>query len=237
MTAEQLLDSLHRAVGKAIASESLNLNPSGDRPASQFLDLGTPCRAWEFTALSNERDRPALALPMAQANVDVLTAFGWRQSRQNPTSVRDDGPSPAQTLVLANGVTGTRIVRLSDDSALTELFLQDRPLPDLVRDLFFRVLSRPPTPAENAATLGYLQESFATRRVRGAVRRSSALKSDSRVSWSNHLSSEATVIRMNEERRLRLGDAPTRRLTPRFRERAEDVVWALINSPEFVVVP
>lgn len=33
------------------------------------------------------------------------------------------------------------------------------------------------------------------------------------------------------------GEPPTARLTDDFRERVEDVLWALINSPEFVVVP
>lgn len=237
MTAEQLVDSLHRGVGKSIASEALNLNPAGDRPASQFLDLGVPCRAWQFAALSNERDRPALALPLAQPTVDVLTAFGWRQSRQNPVSVRDDAPSPGQTLVLANGVLGTRIVRLSDDSALTELCLEERPLESLVRETFLRLLSRPPSAREGAATVAYLRPFYPTRRVPGMARQATVLRSDNRVSWSNHLSAEATVIRMAEERRLRMGDEPTRRLTTPFRERFEDVVWALINSPEFVLVP
>src|SRR5262245_40290471 len=120
MTAEQLVDSLHRAVGKRLNSEPLNLNPTGDRSPEQFLDLGTPCRGWQFSALSNERDRPALALPQAQSIVDVLSAYGWRPSRQSPASAREDGPSPMQTLLLANGIMGTRLVRLSDDSALTE---------------------------------------------------------------------------------------------------------------------
>jgi hypothetical protein len=83
--------------------------------------MGKPSRAWQLTALSNERDRPALALPIAQALVDVMTAYGWRQSRQSPATARDDASSPMQTLVLANGVLGTRVVRLSDDSAFTEL--------------------------------------------------------------------------------------------------------------------
>ena len=63
------------------------------------------------------------------------------------------------------------------------------------------------------------------------------MKTDNRVSWSNHLSSEATLIRMEEERKLRMGDEPTNRLTPEFRERFEDALWAMVNSPEFVMVP
>jgi hypothetical protein len=64
-----------------------------------------------------------------------------------------------------------------------------------------------------------------------------AAKTDNRVSWSNHLSAEATLIRMDEERKLRMGDEPTRRLTPEFRERFEDALWAMVNSPEFVMEP
>ena len=63
------------------------------------------------------------------------------------------------------------------------------------------------------------------------------MKTDNRVSWSNHLSAEATLIRMEEERKLRMGDQPTKRLTPEFRERFEDALWAMINSPEFVMAP
>jgi hypothetical protein len=60
---------------------------------------------------------------------------------------------------------------------------------------------------------------------------------DGRVSWSNHLSAEASLIRMEEERKLRFGDQPTARLTKNFRERYEDMLWALMNSPEFTMVP
>jgi hypothetical protein len=78
---------------------------------------------------------------------------------------------------------------------------------------------------------------YANRLVKGASAATSSMKTDSRVSWSNHLSAEATLIRMEEERRLRMGDEPTRRLTKEFRERFEDGLWALLNSPEFVVLP
>lgn len=237
MTAEQLVDSLHRSVGKDILTEELNLNPAGNRPPRQFLNLGKPARAWEFTALSNERDRPALALPMAQSVVDVLTTFGWRQSRQSPVTNRDDAPREMQTLILANGVLGTRMVRLSDDSAVTELCLQDLPLKQLLEQIFLRVLSRPPSDNELQLFVEYLQPSYSDRKVAGARREIVTLEADRRVSWSNHLSPEATLIRMEEERRLRLGDEPTGSLKPEFRERFEDTLWALVNSPEFVLVP
>jgi len=237
MTAEQLVDSLHRSVGKDFQCEELNLNPAGDRPPKQFLNMGKPERAWQLTALSNERDRPALALPIAQSLIDVMSAYGWRQSRQNPATTRDDAPSPMQTLVLANGILGTRIARLSDDSEITRLCLQDVPLKELIQETFMRVLSRPPSVEEHRLFGELLGGVYTTRKVKGAAAVMTTMKTDSRVSWSNHLSAEATLIRMEEERRLRMGDEPTRRLTKEFRERFEDALWAMLNSPEFVVLP
>lgn len=237
LSAEQLVDSLHLAVGKTFDCEELNLNPAGDRPPSQFLNMGRPERAWQMTALSNERDRPALALPIAQSLVDVLTTYGWRQSRQAPASTRDDAASPMQTLILANGTLGTRIVRLSDDNAVTELALKDQPLDALLRQTFLRFLSRDPEPEELRSLSQYLSPHYSARIVKGAELTATGRKTDNRVSWSNHLSAEATLIRMEEERKLRLGEEPTHRLSPAFRERFEDVLWALVNSPEFVLMP
>jgi hypothetical protein len=237
MTAEQMVDSLHLAVGKPFECEEMNLNPAGDRSPSQFLNMGKPTKAWQMTALSNERDRPALALPIAQSAVDVMSVYGWRQSRQNAASSRDDAASPMQTLILANGILGTRIVRLSDESYFTEFALKDIGLDELIRDAFLRILSRPPTADEAKMFAGLLQPHFAGRKVAGAQVSRSAMKTDNRVSWSNHLSAEATSIRLEEEKKLRMGEQPTARLTPAFRERFEDTLWALINSPEFVMVP
>jgi len=237
LTAEQVVDSLFLSVGKRFACEEMNLNPAGDRPPSQFLNMGVPERAWQLTALSNERDRPALALPIAQSLIDVMTAYGWRQSRQNAVTTRDDAASPIQSLILANGIVGTRIVRLSDDSAITTLCLRDEPLDRLIDETFLRVLSRPPSAKEARTFRELLQPYYASRKVKNAGMTASAMKTDNRVSWSNHLSAEATLIRMDEERKLRMGDQPTKRLTPEFRERFEDTMWAMVNSPEFVVVP
>ena len=239
LTAEQLIDSLHQIAGKGLDSEELNLNPLGDRPLRQFLNMGKPKRAWEMTALSNERDRPSLALPRAQAIVDLLSSYGWRQSRQSPQTARDDGPSPIQTLALANGSTGTRAVRLSDDSYFTRLALADRPLEGMIDDIFVRALTRQPTRDEKAMMVDYLEPFFEDRIMPltddGSISREK--KTDTRISWANHFDTQSTLIRMEEERRVRMGDPPTERLRSEFRERFEDVVWALVNSPEFTVIP
>src|SRR5262249_36260289 len=143
MTAEQVVDSLFLSVGKRFDCEELNLNPAGDRPPKQFLNMGAPPRAWQLTALSNATDRPAVAVPIAHSRVGVLTLSGWRPPRQFPVTTRDVAASPMQTLILANGIMGTRIVRLSDDSAFTGLSLEGLSLDQLVEETFLRVLSRP----------------------------------------------------------------------------------------------
>ena len=40
----------------------------GTQVEKNMISLGIPRRAWEFTSLSNERDRPSLAIPKAQAS-------------------------------------------------------------------------------------------------------------------------------------------------------------------------
>jgi hypothetical protein len=57
------------------------------------------------------------------------------------------------------------------------------------------------------------------------------------VSWSNHLNAEATKIKLEAERAARAGDPPSERIAAPWRERMEDAVWALVNSPEFMFVP
>ena len=240
MSAEQLVDSLHAVAGKGLDSEELNLNPLGNRSLSQFLNMGTPRRAWEMTALSNERDRPSLALPRAQAIVDMLSSHGWRQSRQSPASSRDDSPSPMQALALANGSTGVRVTRLSDDSFFTRLALEDRPMDEMVDEVFLRTLTRLPTAVERQTMVDLLGPYFADRIVATDADYGGAgpsKKTDGRVSWGNHFDPESNRIRMEEERRVRMGDPPTTRLTTEFRERFEDMVWALVNTPEFSIIP
>ena len=54
------------------------------------------------------------------------------------------------------------------------------------------------------------------------------------VSWSNHLTEEANQIKIELEAAARRGDPPTASLRAEWRERLEDVLWALLNSPEMI---
>lgn len=238
LTAEQVVDSLFAAAGKPFRSEMLSLDPEGRRPASSFLNLGEPTRAWQFTSLSNERDRPALALPMAQSVVDLLTAFGWRDARPYPLTVREEAATPLQALALAHGLAGRRIASLSEDSAFTELALQEQPVEQLVERLFLRVLARRPGAEEARPFVALLSEGYAERRLpEGEATYNPPRRPWTAVSWSNHLSAKATELKQQLEQQAQAGDPPTGRLRPQWRERMEDAVWAVVNSPEFVFVP
>ena len=57
------------------------------------------------------------------------------------------------------------------------------------------------------------------------------------LSWSNHLNAKSTDIKYEVEQKARLGDEPTPRLAKDWRERMEDMLWATLNSPEFIFIP
>lgn len=237
LTAEQMVDSLYVAAGKQFDAEVLTLDPEGRRPDSSFLNLGVPRRAWHFCSLSNERDRPALALPVAQTIYDLLTVFGWRDSRPSSQSSRPTEATVLQSLTLANGSAGHRLIQLSDGSALTEQVIQADAIDRLTESLFLQILTRRPDSEESQLIEQELNAGFADRIIADAVVPDQPVIKRNQVSWSNHLNPEATRIKQELELAARAGDPPSVRLTPEWRIRAEDVVWALMNSPEFAFIP
>ncbi|MGH7170786.1 MAG: DUF1553 domain-containing protein, partial [Gemmataceae bacterium] len=239
LSAEQIVDSLFAATGKPFHLEEISLDIDGRRSLGSSITLGKARRAWMLASTSNERDRPSLALPRVQAVADVLQAFGWRGSRQEPTSVREQSPNVLQPAILANGTMGIWLTRLSDDHGITQMALKSRSLESFLDALFLRLLTRKPTPDERETYLAYLRPGYAER-IRPVAAPSAPRKPrrpEPYVSWSNHLNPEATLVRQRQEAAARKGDPPTARLDPQWRVRLEDVLWSLLNSSEFVFVP
>ncbi|HEY5311491.1 MAG TPA: DUF1553 domain-containing protein [Pirellulales bacterium] len=233
LSAEQLVDSIFVIAGKPLEAEELNFDPHGSQG---FLKLPAPKRAWQCASLANERDRPALALPVNQQIVDVLSAFGWRETRPDPVTRGAIETGPLQPLLLANGLMVNHALRLTEDSGLLAHCLQATSPADLAERLFVCVLARPPDAGERAAIAAVLTPGF-DRRLTGkpAVRR--AAHKAAHVDWDRHLQGANTTEQLQAAKSVRQGPPPTVRLSADFRERAEDVVWALVNSPEFVLVP
>ena len=236
LSAEQVVDSLFAATGKPFRTEEASLDIDGIREQANSLSLGQPRRAWMLTSTSNERDRPALALPRIQAVCDVMAAFGWRASRPDPVTDRESSANSLQPAILGNGTMGTWVTRLSEDHGITALALEATSPEALTDALFLRLLSRHPSAAEQARYSAYLGDGFAERRrtAEKAAAPNGPRRPEYYVSWSNHLNDMATTVRMQQEAAARKGDPATDRLTTAWRRRAEDVVWALVNSPEFL---
>lgn len=239
LSPETTVDALYDAAGKSYETEAMTLDLDGGRDAINSHDLGAPTRAWHFVYLSNDRDRPALSLPRAQAVTELLTAFGWTGDRQQAVTDRRSEPGVLQPALLANGAAAIRLTRLTDESPITSAALDAKDADQLVDGLFLRILTRSPTPSERETFAAPLREGFADRRIQAESSNTppAPRRTYPYVSWSNHLSPEASRIRLAEEAALRQGPPPTKRLAAKWRERLEDAVWALLNAPEMVIIP
>jgi hypothetical protein len=237
--AEQIVDSLFAATGKPFRTEEVCLDIDNQRDLKNSITLGKPYRSWMLTTSSNERDRPSLALPRMQAVGDVLSAFGWRGSRQDPISKRDTDPNVLQPAILSNGTVGIWLTRLSDDHGVTALALkQDQNVQDFVDQLYLKLLTRYPTPEEKQLYTRHLSEGFDQRIVANPPAEPKTTRMQQKyVSWSNHLDGEATTVRMLEETEARKGEPPTQRLRAIWRNKLEDTLWAILNSPEWAFSP
>ncbi|MBX3415648.1 MAG: DUF1553 domain-containing protein [Pirellulales bacterium] len=238
LSAEQVVDSLVAASGQPLDVEELTFDPDGRRPASNRLTLGVPRRAWMLADLANERDRPSLGLPRARALADLMEAFGWSGARQNPRTDREADPNVLQPGVMANSTASVLLTRAVEGSGLAELAVVATSPETLVDRLFLRYVSRLPSDAERAPLASTLAEGFAQRIVPASeVEAPASPAALPRVTWSNHLSPDASTIALELERRARSGLPADGRLRPAWREAYEDVVWSIINIREFVWLP
>jgi len=238
LTAEQIVDGLYHATGLPMEVGELNMDRDGSRGSDIFLNLGMPRRSWQYISLSNERDRPSLAFPRIQAVIDTLKQFGWRPSRQEPLTERESSVHALQPGILSNGVLTTWLTRLSPQHGLTDASLESDSVEALLENVFQRFLTRPPTKEELKSFSALLADGFETRIIPAEDRQPYPWPAKiPAVSWSNHLSPEANAFMIELEKRAREGDPPTNALQPQWREKMEDVIWAMINSPELMFVP
>ena len=240
LQAEQIVDSLFAATGKPFHTEEVCLDIDNTREIQNAIHLGKPHRSWMLTSTSNERDRPSLALPRIQAVSDVLAAFGWRGARQDPVSKRDADPNVLQPAILSNGTLGVWLTRLSDDHGITALALQEQPLDQFIDQLFLKLLTRHPTAEERELYTQHLSPDYDTRVMKhetSNLKPQSTRVREKYVSWSNHVNDEANLVRMEQEKAARAGDPPTERLDAAWRTRLEDILWAILNAPEWAFSP
>lgn len=241
LSAEQIVDSLFAATGAPFELEEVSLDIDSVRALNNSISLGKPRRAWMLASTSNERDRPSLSLPRIQAVASLMETFGWRGSRQDPIHERDVDPNVLQPAILANGTMGIWLTRLSDKHEVTALAIEASSPEQLVDRLFLRLLTRQPTALEKERYVALLAEGFAERVVPEGKRKAEAPKGTRMplryVTWSNHLDPEANSLATQREEEARLGDPPTKALDEDWRTRMEDVLWAMLNAPEWIYTP
>ena len=238
MSAEQVVDSLHTACGKPFDVEEITFDVEGLKGRDTFARLPAPTAGWQFATTANERDRQSLSFPFAQQYTTLMAAFGWRAERQSPITDRETDPDVLQPAIIANGVVVKRASQFSESSGFTRLALEDQPLATFLDGVFLRILGRRPTDAERDTAVALLQDGYDTRRV--DIELASMPPPEPRptgVSWPNHLTEDADRVKRELSAIALRGDSPTPRLTADWRERAEDLVWTLFNTPEFVFLP
>jgi mono/diheme cytochrome c family protein len=240
LSAEQIVDSLFTATGTPFDLEEVSLDLDSVRALESSITLGKPRRAWMLASTSNERDRPSLSLPRIQAVASLMETFGWRGARQDPINAREIEPNVLQPAILANGTMGVWLTRLSDRHGVTALSLEAKSPEELVDRLFLRLLTRQPTALEKERYVSVLADGFANRVIPASDR--PAAKPGKRepvryVSWSNHLDGAANTLATKKEEQARRGDPPTHALNQAWRERMEDVLWAMLNAPEWIYAP
>ncbi|MEX2579303.1 MAG: DUF1553 domain-containing protein [Verrucomicrobiales bacterium] len=239
LTAEQLVDSLFHASGVPNYSEELTFDIEGTFPPQNFLNLGFPRRAWEMVTTASDRDRPSLTLPKADSILAVMTANGWRDARPEPLTERVNETNVIQPGMLANGLMGIWTTRLSDYSDLTGLAIEAESPGALVEDLYLRFLTRLPSEEEKSGFVALLEPGFESRLVTAQpdFRKRDYIPEVREISWTNHLSVAANELASDIEARAYEGPPPTEWIESDWRERMEDLVWALVNAPDFSFVP
>ena len=235
LTAEQLVDSLHIATGKPMRAEVQSFGQDGSQPRSTFPELGRPSRAWQLVCSASERDRISLGIPQVDLLNELLAAYGWRPQRQDPQVRPDEPPNPLRPLALANGAAAAALLDATPDAWLTQAACEAESPAAFVQLMTLAVLGRRATDLEESRLGSLVSEGFESRQTDACDHPEAVYRR--RISWRNHFDPFADELVRQRIAELEAGAAPTKRLAASWRERAEDLQWVLVNSPEFVWVP
>ncbi len=235
LTAEQVVDSLHVATGKPMRGEVQSFGQDGSQPRSTFPEMGRPRRAWQLVCTASERDRISLGIPQVDMLNELLTAYGWRPQRQDPLDRPDATPTPLQPLALANGPAAAGLLDATPEAWVTQAAREVTTPAEMVQLMTLTVLGRRASDAEVVRLSSLVSEGFESRSTGEQDQATPVYRR--RISWRNHFDPLADELVRTRIAELEAGASPTRQLTADWRERAEDLQWVLVNSPEFVWVP
>ena len=146
----------------------------------------------------------------------------------------------SQPGILANGVFVQRMTTITSGSEMEKLVAESPTLDQLVQSIFLRILTRYPTSNELVFCNNLLRDGFEDRVVKELKKmgKAHALPNpDKYVTWSNHLQEEANSFMVDKQRLIKNGPTPSSALQKNWRQRCEDLLWALVNSPEMVFSP
>lgn len=235
LTAEQIVDSLHVAVGKPMRGAVQSFGQDGSQSRKTFFEMGRPSRAWQLVCTASERDRNSLRIPSIDMLNELLQAYGWRPQRQEPQDRPDEQPTPLRPVMLANGPTAALLLDASADAWLTKASQKAGSPIDLIHSISLATLGRRATAEEVDRYLPLVEPGFEDR----LTGQEDLAKPIYRrlVSWRNHFDPVADELVLNRVAELEAGDGPTKTLEPEWRQGVEDVMWVMVNSPEFSWIP
>jgi hypothetical protein len=194
------------------------------------VDYGFPESTWQVVTPSNEEDNPILARPLLQDVITTAAVFGWRDQRPDPKSVRDADANPLQPLTMANGRLLNRLVRMTDASYYTHLANRDIGLTEFIDHVFLNTLSRFPADRERILIRDRLRPVWSDRRAVAEARTVVAEQAPPQV-VRDQLDAYRYLAKARES------EPATRTLSTPFQRAFEEILWMILNSPEFIFVP
>ena len=123
-------------------------------------------------------------------------------------------------------------------TALPRNALRNDPVEDLLDTVFLRFLTRRPTETRTRSLSSPASERLCrTHHSRCRTKSHSLAKENTGRVLVEPPESGSQLLRHRRGKTSPQGDPPSNALSPAWRERMEDALWAVINSPEILFIP